>query len=280
MRISEIMTRNVVTVGPDDPLSLAVQTMRWSGVRSLPVLQKEQIIGVLGEDDVLRFQLALDDSSPLSHLVREAMVDPRPTFGPDAQVSDVAAELVRRKYSAGLIVENKKLVGVVSALDLLRMQPEHGTLQQGHPSDLCAEDLMTPEPMTAHPDDRLLDAASKMAQFGVRHLPVVDGEGVFLGMLSEHDLGLPREGMEIGLGRQAPLATQNMKVEAVMQRNVVSMLPDASLSALVSACVDWRVGAVPVLDEEDQLLGIISYIDVLRTLWAEHEATRVAAERA
>jgi CBS domain-containing protein len=51
-----------------------------------------------------------------------------------------------------------------------------------------------------------------------------------------------------------------------MTANPHTIAPDASLYELASYFIDERVGAVPVVDDADKLIGIVSYIDVLAFL--------------
>jgi len=54
-----------------------------------------------------------------------------------------------------------------------------------------------------------------------------------------------------------------MKVEQLMQKDVVTVAPDASLKAVASALVEHRISGVPVCDEEGRVLGVVSEGDIL-----------------
>lgn len=119
---------------------------------------------------------------------------------------------------------------------------------------------MTPEPVRLRVDSTLGEALGLLALADVRHLPVVE-DGRVVGMLSERDvLGVvaPPEGDEhpTGLGR---------RVEEFMSRDVFSVAPDASVRTVIDEMLSRRIGAVLVI-ENDELLGIVSYVDVLEAL--------------
>jgi acetoin utilization protein AcuB len=125
--------------------------------------------------------------------------------------------------------------------------------------------LMTPAPATAAADDSLLDAAARMSDRGVRHLPVVDGDRRIIGMLSDRDVrtavGDVARGADTSLGR-------GLRVADVMTRDAYVVGQNAPFADLVQLFIDQRIGAVPVVDERGHLVGIISYVDVLRNAGA------------
>src|SRR5919108_1663818 len=114
-----------------------------------------------------------------------------------------------------------------------------------------AQDVMTPNPATVSPQTSVADVWDLMRQHAIRHMPVVE-RGVLVGIVSDRDLadGLRRE-----------LSTPVVKV---MSSDVVDVDPDAELGEVVDLLVENRIGAVPVVRPETQeLVGIVSYIDVL-----------------
>jgi acetoin utilization protein AcuB len=126
---------------------------------------------------------------------------------------------------------------------------------------------MTPNPVTVTPDVSLAEVWDLMRDRGIRHVPVVD-EGALVGMLSDRDLAhfdmarlLTLEGAD-ALRRE--LSTPVVKV---MSPDVISVEPEAELGEVVDLLIEHRVGAVPVVrPETGELIGIVSYIDVLRVL--------------
>lgn len=132
---------------------------------------------------------------------------------------------------------------------------------------MYAREVMTTNPLTVSPDASVAEVWDLMRQNAVRHMPVVD-RGNLIGMLSDRDLAqfdmarlLSAEGTE-ALRRQ--LATS---VVSVMSADVVAIDPDAELGEVVDLLVENRIGAVPVVRPETQeLVGIVSYIDVLEAV--------------
>jgi acetoin utilization protein AcuB len=130
-----------------------------------------------------------------------------------------------------------------------------------------AQDVMTPNPTTVPPEASVAEVWDVMRERAVRHLPVVD-RGALVGMLSDRDLArfdmarlFTAEGAE-ALRRE--LGTPAVKV---MSADVISVDPDAELGEVVDLLVENRIGAVAVVRPETQeLVGIVSYIDVLEAV--------------
>jgi CBS domain-containing protein len=127
--------------------------------------------------------------------------------------------------------------------------------------------IMSSNPMMAHPDDSVMLAAARMARAGVRHLCVVDGEHRILGIVSDRDLrsavGDPRR---VLAAKRLPESLANLRIQAVMMPEPRTLQPDEPVSAALEAFLTQRVGALPVTEEDGRVLGIVSYMDVLRHL--------------
>jgi len=114
--------------------------------------------------------------------VARVMVWPVATVPGEASLLEVAEALAADAIGAVGIVENGHLAGVVSERDVV----QH--LAQGaNPERVTAADVMTTDLVTAHPDDQILDAARRMAEAEIRHLPVID-DGRIAGFVSMRDL--------------------------------------------------------------------------------------------
>ena len=132
---------------------------------------------------------------------------------------------------------------------------------------MTARDVMTPNPVTATAQASIAEVWDLMRELEIRHVPVVDG-GALVGMLSDRDLArldvaqvLTARGAE-ALGRE--LATP---IVEIMSSDVISVEPETEMSDVISLLIEHKIGAVPVVDPGTrEVLGIISYVDLLRAL--------------
>jgi acetoin utilization protein AcuB len=127
---------------------------------------------------------------------------------------------------------------------------------------------MTDAVVTIRAIQTVSDAIEVLAESGVRHLPVLGDAGQLVGMLSDRDirsLGLTNA---IDKETLAQLQSRmNAPVSRMMSSDVMKVGPATELPEVIDLMLEAGVGAVPVVDDdEDTLLGIVSYVDVLRAL--------------
>jgi acetoin utilization protein AcuB len=138
---------------------------------------------------------------------------------------------------------------------------------------MIARDLMTPDAATVTPETSLAEVWDLMREADIRHVPVVQG-GALVGMLSDRDLArldVVRLLSVEGVGAlQRELATPAMKI---MNPDVIFVEPDTDVGEVIDLLIDHKIGAVPVVETGTQdVIGIISYVDVLRALQSRLEA--------
>lgn len=102
---------------------------------------------------------------------------------PDAPIAALAQSMKARDIGIIPILEDKKLVGVVTDRDIVL----RGLADGADPSGMKARDLMSTDVVCCSPDEPLSKAAKRMAKAQVRRLPVVNN-GELVGMLSVGDI--------------------------------------------------------------------------------------------
>lgn len=128
-------------------------------------------------------------------------------------------------------------------------------------------DVMTEDPIWVEATATLGEAARKLDETAVRHLPVLR-EGVVVGIVSDRDLrsALPDLG-ELARDPDRFAERLDTRVGEVMTTKVDMVDPDRDLRDVVDEMLEHHVGAVVVADpESSKLVGIVSYVDVLRVM--------------
>jgi CBS domain-containing protein len=121
MKLSEIMTRELEIIQPDDTLQVAAQKMRDRDIGFLPVCDGEELMGVLSDRDLTIRALA-DGMDVNVMLSRDLMTTPA-IYCFDDQSVVAAAKVMEENQIRRLVVlsrDSKRLVGVVSLGDLAR----------------------------------------------------------------------------------------------------------------------------------------------------------------
>ncbi|MGZ3421097.1 MAG: CBS domain-containing protein [Polyangiales bacterium] len=128
---------------------------------------------------------------------------------------------------------------------------------------MIAAELMTDEPTTVRADATVAEAFDVLRDAGVRHLPVLTAGGDLIGMLSDRDLALlatPSPQDE----REGQRPRSMLPVSRVMSPTVSCVDPRSDVAEVIEKLLDNEIGAVAVVASGARLVGIISYIDVLR----------------
>lgn len=119
--VKRFMTTHLVAITPDAPLSTALHLMARTGVRHLPVLDGGRCRGLVVEVDVARF-VSGGSGSPLTRSTLHVadLTRPAEPLPVTARRSDAARRMLTDHDDAVLVAERGRLVGIVTATDLVR----------------------------------------------------------------------------------------------------------------------------------------------------------------
>lgn len=132
---------------------------------------------------------------------------------------------------------------------------------------LNARDLMTENPVAISPSEKVKQAIQILQAMDIRHLPVVNEDGELVGMLSDRDLravSIPYLMADEHIGQI--LTAREAPVSDLMSSDVLSVEAETQVSEIVELMLENKIGAVPVTRPDGTLIGIVSYMDVLRKL--------------
>jgi CBS domain-containing protein len=135
-------------------------------------------------------------------------------------------------------------------------------------------DLMTTNVLTVRSSTQLKDAAALLAEHRISGLPVVDDEGHVLGVLSEGDILYKETGTKDKPGffdrlLSVPPTGLDLKLAArtvgeAMSVPAVTIRPRRPVTQAATTMIEKGVNRLPVIDDEDRLIGIITRADLVR----------------
>jgi acetoin utilization protein AcuB len=119
--LSSIMTTNLLTMNPDDPLSKAKEILFSKRIHLLPVVAEEdRLVGVITTYDLCKF---CDTHCKLDEIkVSDVMTTHIATLEPNEKIGAAAEVLLEHLFHAVPIVLNGKLLGIVSSFDILKYE--------------------------------------------------------------------------------------------------------------------------------------------------------------
>ena len=121
--------------------------------------------------------------------------------------------------------------------------------------------------VTISPIASLFEARERMRRHNIHQLPVADGNGKLIGILSNRDIReatLPVALLRGATEKEAEDLLKETLVEKVMTRKVVTATLTDSLEDAIVLMHDFRVNSLPVVDEKGRIAGIITRTDVLK----------------
>ncbi len=128
---------------------------------------------------------------------------------------------------------------------------------------LRVSDLMTLDVQSIAPAATLRAVVEKMKAEACRHLPVLDGEGRVVGIITDRDVRLAMRSPVVVHERwQDEQLLDSTHVETVMTRDPITVAPDTPAGKAADMLSVYKIGALPVV-KDGVLVGIISTTDFL-----------------
>ncbi|OPY31315.1 MAG: Inosine-5'-monophosphate dehydrogenase [Methanomassiliicoccales archaeon PtaU1.Bin124] len=120
--VREVMSRKPKVGMPDMTVQQAARTMRSAKVGSLVILEDGRPVGILTERDMVT-KIVAEDKAPSKIAVTSIMSSPIITTTPDENVTEAARLMARMKVRRLPVVEDGKLVGMLTENDILKLSP-------------------------------------------------------------------------------------------------------------------------------------------------------------
>jgi acetoin utilization protein AcuB len=131
MKVADLMTRQLVSVAPNDSVDVAVKLLHRRGIRHLLVMEEGRLVGIVSDRDIKR---AMDPGRTRKKLigigglyfllepilVREIMTADPVTVGPDLSAQEAAGLMVSERFGALPVEKDGTTIGIVTETDLLR----------------------------------------------------------------------------------------------------------------------------------------------------------------
>jgi acetoin utilization protein AcuB len=128
----------------------------------------------------------------------------------------------------------------------------------------CVCDWMTGDVITITPDTTLREAHDLMNEKGIRRLPVVrDGKIVGIVTLGDIRGAEPSRASSLSIWEVNHLLTK-LKVSEIMTRNPATIQQNASIGEAAKLMLEKKFSGLPVVDDENHLVGIITESDIFR----------------
>ena len=273
--VADIMTAAPIVVEVPGSRSDAINIMVRNGLTGLPVIRSSdgKLMGVVSRRDVFR----KFDEDQLSLIMKKGCI----TVTPETTIEEAARIFSTKRIHRLPVVDNGKLVGIVTPTDMLRLVKEMKT-------DLLAEDVIRTTCVTAYEDEPLTYTIPAMRISDVPALPVLDAQGKLVGILTDRDLfsdqvkntddlkalGIADVGNMAGARNVLPLfytatdkyMSDDRKVKDFMVKGPYTVFKKTNVSEVAKIMLTNDFGQIPVHGNKDELVGMVYDVDVLCAL--------------
>jgi len=195
VKVSEVMSKNLIQVAPTYPVPEVASLMLKNRISSIIVVSEdEKLAGIVTKTDLCSFYSQFEGLN----LVKDYMSSPVVTVRPYDSVFKAALLMMSKDISRLVVVERKRVVGIITLTDLTLIAPLLRGLR-GMPKRalrklftkgiaVTVADLMTSDPITIHEEEDLAMAAKLMISHGISGLPVLDIREELSGIVTKTDI--------------------------------------------------------------------------------------------
>lgn len=252
--VRDIMSKNVLTLQPQDTVSSFISLMENHHIHEAPVVSGKNLVGLVHYKNIVERGI----TDPTITKIEKIMTNP-PLLMQEDSVDRAAEIIFSSGYHAVPVVENNILVGIISVFDIVSILAKSKEFRQ-----TGAEAIMSVAEIIGEKED-IGKARVLMRERNISRLPVVDDYDRLVGVATIFDLLKalkPRERMGWYSMAAEKLTTMGIPISTVMNRNPLTIGRGASLSEVVELLKKYRtLGAI--VTEENAPLGIVTMRDIL-----------------
>ena len=123
LSVRDAMTRDVKVVREDTTMQEVIATMLKFDISSVVVVQKDRPIGLITHKDIMERVLQME-LLPAALTARNVMSASLVTIGEDASLEEAARIMVKKGFKKLIVVQDSKLVGIITSMDIAREEPK------------------------------------------------------------------------------------------------------------------------------------------------------------
>lgn len=133
------------------------------------------------------------------------------------------------------------------------------------------KEIMVQPAVTAYEDEPFAVVEKKFRENFIRHLPIVDGMDVLVGLITQRDLYriVSPHVNEEGTYVYDEEMLEDFMLSKVMTHNPLALKPEDTLGKAVEIMARKKIGCIPIVDDRKKIVGIVTETDVLKLLARE-----------
>jgi CBS domain-containing protein len=260
MRLAkDIMTKKIITASPNEKISKIVSKMEKYGIKEIPIVNKGKFVGMVTYYDILDY-VRIDPNEKASTL----MIKP-PSATPNTSINDIIELMVKTGVEAIPILEEDKLVGLISDYDILKSMVNKQKLKR-----IKVREVMEESVKLLKENDPVSLARRIMRHKRLEKLPIVDENGKLIGVITSMDILTKFYKQPIKIGRKDKPGKEAsilmIPVKSLMRTNIPEIHPEDRVSYALKKLFEYNLKGVPVVDDIGRVIGLFERWKVLDKL--------------
>lgn len=254
----------------------------------------------------------MTDKRALRQLLVQIVARKPISVSPQTSLQDVITTMLSNHIDMVPVLNDGDLAGIITTTDFLRLffkfdkvvnqlcpaenkgsLPSENDLNSSAMAEVLfswtsqsVREIMTEEFICLEPQENIARAIEVMQNEEIRHILIKDEQGKFLGLISDRDIlrSLPFAGRRPPsppkLFREHLFAIKSktkcleLPLDSIMKRKMLHITPYCSIFEAVDILYMKKISCLPVIDKQNNLRGILTVTDLMRTLLALFEPTR------
>jgi CBS domain-containing protein len=256
MIVRDVMSADLVTVDKDRSLKDVLDLMAKHKVTKIPVTEDGELVGIVTDGRIAdKLGQAHNRGLQTSRLRASSVMEKDFIMAhPDEDLDVLLADVGKPGLTMIPVVQGRKLVGVVTKADLLRLVK----------SDAKLDSIMKTELKSVGPSERLVHARRLLIDNDIARLPVLEN-GKVSGIIAEHDIAGAFAAFKQADAHVQKASVRDLEVGSYMRRKVITGRPTMTAKEAAKAMLDHHVGALPVVDATGVVQGIVTRTDLILT---------------
>ena len=264
MQVKNLMSENVMTIDKDQNICDALRLMKKYKISRIPVMNtnennEKELVGIISEKDIATKlgSSKYGNLAPSHFYVSTVMVKDVITVDETLDVDKTAKLILEKSIGAVPVLSNGNLVGIITKFDFI-------DICKGKAYEkILAEEIMTSELISVSAQDRLIHARRVIMDSNIGRL-LINDEDKLAGILTSKDIARALTSFRKHVpDKHKQAQIKNILVDDVMSRNVKSLAIDSTVAEIASAMLDTGYNGYPIVNENDEVVGIVTQSDLL-----------------
>ena len=245
LQVSDVMSKNVVTICPDQTIASAAKIIDENNISCLVVVDKTKVTGIITETDFLkRTGIGKNDFNKVR--VAEIMSSPVESIHPDFSILEASRIAIDKRIKRlPILKRDGQLIGIVTQTDLIRSLTSYGMWWD-------VSDIMNSDVAGIEHEATVAEAAKIMTSRNISCIVVLHADQV-TGVFTERDLV-----KKVIASQKDPACT---KIEDVMSSPAISVPPDCSVFSASRIMEKTNIRRLLCMDDK-RLRGIVTQTDI------------------